>query len=116
METTTSKKILRIYLSNTDKIKHEAAYEYIAYAARKYGMAGVTVFKGILGYGASCKISSEKFWSITEKYPVRMEIIDTEEKIKEFIETIKPDIDEMPKGCLITVIDTEVILLKKGGK
>lgn len=116
MGTIKAEKILRIYLSNTDKIKHQTAYEYLAFAAKKSKMAGVTVFKGIMGYGASCKVSSEKFWTISEKFPVRIEIVDTEEKIKTFVTTIEPIINSMPKGCLVTIQDTEILLYHKGNK
>lgn len=116
METIRKEKILRIYLSNTDKIKHQTAYEYLAFAAKKSKMAGVTVFKGIMGYGASCKVSSEKFWTISEKYPVRMEIVDSEEKIKEFTKEIEPIINSMSKGCLVTIQDTEILIYHTGEK
>ncbi|MFA6831690.1 MAG: DUF190 domain-containing protein [Bacteroidaceae bacterium] len=114
MKTLKQAKILRIYLSNTDKIAHQAAYEYLAYLGKKEGLAGVTVLKGIMGYGASCKVSSERFWSVSEKYPVRMEFVDSKEKIMNFVDQIEPIIDSMPKGCLVTVQDTEILITKKG--
>ena len=55
-------KILRFYTSNTDKIKHTSAYEAIAFAAKRYGLAGATVYKGIMGYGTSSVLSFVKFW------------------------------------------------------
>lgn len=116
METLKQAKILRVYLSNTDKIAHQEAYEYLAYLAKKEGLGGVTVFKGIMGYGTSCKVSSEKFWSVSEKYPVRMEFVDSEEKIMKFVEKIEPIIDKMSKGCLVTIQDTEILITKKGDK
>ncbi len=114
MKTLKQAKILRIYLSNTDKIAHQEAYEYLAYLAKKEGLSGVTVLKGIMGYGASCKVSSERFWSVSEKYPVRMEFVDSEAKITEFVDKIEPIIDKMPKGCLVTIQDTEILITKKG--
>ncbi|MBC7125102.1 MAG: DUF190 domain-containing protein, partial [Bacteroidales bacterium] len=44
---------LRIYISSTDKLKHSLLFESIVYQAKRYKLAGTTVFKGIMGYGAS---------------------------------------------------------------
>lgn len=46
-------KLLKIYISNTDKFKHNLMYEVLVYAARRYGLAGATVLKGTMGYGAA---------------------------------------------------------------
>lgn len=115
MTTTRKAKILRFYVSNTDKVKHASVYESIAFAAKRYGLAGATVYKGIMGYGASSELHSDKFWELTEKIPVIIEIIDEEEKIQGFLEKILPWMKMLPKGCLISCQDTEIIFLKKGG-
>lgn len=107
-------KVLRIYLSNTDKIKHTSVYEAIAFKAKDYGLAGVTVYKGIMGYGASSELSSVKFWELTEKVPVIVEMIDEEHKLNCFMEKIRPWLELIPKGCLITFQDVDVVLNKKG--
>ena len=109
-------KILRIYVSNTDRIKHTSVYESIAFAAKRYGLAGATVYKGIMGYGASSELHSDKFWELTEKIPIIIEIIDDEEKINGFIEKILPLIQQLPKGCLVTCQNTEIVMIKKGNK
>ena len=82
--------LLKIYISNTDKFKHRPLYEIIVFAAKRYGITGVTVLKGIMGFGMSGKIYSGKFWEITEKIPLVIDIIDTPEKIDFFIEQISP--------------------------
>lgn len=114
MEAGSHAKILRIYVSSTDKIKHTSAYESIVYLARKEGLAGATVSKGFMGYGASHQVYSEKFWELSEKVPVVVEIVDETIKINKFIETIRPILEQMPKGCLVTCQETEIILCKKG--
>lgn len=116
MDSDSNYKILRIYLSNTDKIKHTSVYEALAFKAKEYGLAGVTVYKGIMGYGASSELSPVKFWELVEKVPVVIEIVDEDSKIKAFIEKIKPWLDLMPKGCLITCQDIEILYKKKGIK
>lgn len=109
-------KILRIYVSSTDVVKHTSVYETIAFEAKKYGLAGATVFKGIMGYGTSSNLHSDKFWEINYKVPVVVEIIDEEEKINHFLNIILPWLKLLPKGCLVTCQDTLVVLMKNGEK
>ena len=78
-------KRLRIYISSTDKYEHSPLYEVIVYSARKHGLRGATVLKGIMGYGASSEIYSNKLWEITEKIPLVVEIIDEPQKIDSFL-------------------------------
>ncbi|WP_321518844.1 DUF190 domain-containing protein [uncultured Bacteroides sp.] len=114
MEAKSEAKILRIFISNTDKFKHSILYETIVFAAKRYGLAGATVTKGIMGFGSSSIIRSVKFWEITEKLPVVVEIADESEKIDMFIEKILPWFDYLPSGCLITVENASIILHKQG--
>ena len=69
-----------------------------------------------MGYGASSDLHSDKFWELTEKIPVIIEIIDEASKINGFLEKILPWLKLLPKGCLITCQDTEIILTKQGNK
>ena len=91
-------KRLRIYISSTDKFEHSPLYEVIVYSARKHGLTGATVLKGIMGYGASSEIYSNKLWEISEKIPLVVEIIDDPEKIDSFFESIKPLFEKNRKG------------------
>jgi hypothetical protein len=109
-------KRLRIYISSTDKFEHSPLYEVIVYSARSYGLAGATVFKGIMGYGASSEIYSNKLWEISEKVPLVIEIIDESHKIVSFIEHINPYFEKAGKGHIITVDDTTVLVHKTGNK
>ena len=106
--------MLRIYLSNTDKFKHNPLYEMIVYAARRQGLAGATVLKGVMGFGSSSIVRSVKLWDITEKIPVVIEIIDEDEKIRAFLETILPWFEKLRSGCLIATEKVHVVLHKKG--
>lgn len=107
-------KILKFYLSNTDVIKHDSLYETIATSAKHYGLAGATVYKGIMGYGQSSRLRSNKFWELNEKVPVIVEIIDEEDKLQNFLTNILPWIEKLPKGCLVTMQDVDIVLQKKG--
>lgn len=112
----TNVKLLRIYASNTDKVKHTSLYETLAFAAKRYGMAGVTVYKGIMGYGASSELVSDRFWELTEKTPVIIELIDDAEKIENFLRIISPWLEQLPKGCLVVILNTEIVLHRHGAK
>src|SRR5512140_2734803 len=103
-------KRLRIYISSTDKFEHTPLYEVIVYSARSYGLTGATVLKGIMGYGASSEIYSNKLWEISEKVPLVIEIVDESHKIESFIEHIKPQIEKAGKGHIITLDDTTVLV------
>lgn len=76
--------ILKIYASTTDKINNQMLYEFIVLKAREEGISGVTVFRGIMGYGSSSKISSSQYWELTEKLPVVIELIDKTAQIERF--------------------------------
>jgi uncharacterized protein len=116
MKINSEAKLLRIYISSTDKFKHTPLYEVIVYAARRYGLAGATVLKGVMGYGASSVISSVKLWEITEKLPLVIEIVDEADKIEKFTETILPYFNKMRYGAMITLEKVSLVLHKKGIK
>ena len=107
--------ILKIHASTTDKIGSKLLYQHIVELARKKGITGATVYRGIMGYGSSSKISSSRFWELTEKLPVMIELIDTTEKLESFYTEIEEDLLNMPKGCLVA-IEPATILLQKQGK
>ncbi len=107
-------RVLKIYASSTDKIGQKLLYEHIVEIAKDKGISGVTVYRGIMGYGLSSSISSSKFWELTEKLPVVIELIDSAKNIKTFYRNIEQDLQEMPKGCLVTMEEVSVKLRKKG--
>jgi len=112
---TTNNSILRIHASSTDKIGHKLLYEYIVYLAKEDGISGVTVYRGIMGYGESSKhIDSSKFWELTEKLPIMIEIIDKTDKIESFYSKIETDLINMSKGCLVTIEPIKIKLQKSG--
>jgi len=86
------------------------------FKAKEYGLAGATVFKGILGFGASSVIYSYRFWEVSEKLPVVVEIIDHEDKILSFYELIRPVLETIRYGCLVTTEKTDILMYKSGKK
>jgi PII-like signaling protein len=116
MDTQNPISALRIFIGSTDQVNQQSLYEYLVFQAKKKGIAGATVTKGIMGFGASSVIHSYKFWEINEKVPLVVEMIDEEEKIREFYEGIKHVLEEMKYGCLVTIEKAEVLLYKSGNK
>lgn len=114
MTSNSEAKLLKIFISNTDKFKLKPLYEVIVFAAKRYGLAGATVLKGVMGYGGSSTIRSMKFWEITEKLPLVVEILDDGKKIDEFLKIILPWFERLRYGCMITVENTYIVLYKKG--
>ncbi len=109
-----SASILKIYASTTDKIGSKLLYEHIVNLAREKGISGVTVYRGVMGYGISSNITSSKFWELTEKLPVMIEIIDETEVIERFYYLLEPDLISMPKGCIVIEEPVTVKLHKPG--
>ncbi|HRW63041.1 MAG TPA: DUF190 domain-containing protein [Bacteroidales bacterium] len=108
--------ILRIYASSTDKVHGNLLYEDIVYRAKESGISGATVFRGVLGYGASSTIHTSRFWELTEKLPILIEIIDEKNKIETFYSQIEPVLKNMPKGCLVSIDPTQIRFYKSGIK
>src|SRR5437773_2287504 len=77
--------LLRVYLQSADRAPHTPSYERIVKAARKEGLAGATVLRGIMGLGSHGLIKAS-VWSLAEHVPVIVEIVDSGERITRFIE------------------------------
>ncbi len=116
MENNSTALLLRIFISSTDKGGYEVLSESIVFKAKEAGLAGATVLKGMLGFGASSVIHSYKFWEVTEKVPTIIEIIDEERKVLSFYESIRPTLESMRYGCLSTTEKVNVLLYKSGQK
>lgn len=116
MESNSEVSVLKIYVGSTDQINQQPLYEYLVFQAKKKGIAGATVVKGIMGFGASSVIHSYKFWEVSEKVPLLVEFVDTEEKILGFFEEIKPQLEIMKYGCLVTLTKSIALLYKSGSK
>jgi uncharacterized protein len=109
-------RIMRIYLSSTDKYKNDPLYEMLVFMAKKNKMAGATVIKGVMGFGASSAVTSTRFWSVTEKLPMIVEVVDEKEKIDTFFRIIKPYLEKVKKGIMVSVERADVLMYKSGIK
>lgn len=116
MENNTQAGILRIFISSTDKFRETPLSEFIVLLAKKEKLAGATVLKGTLGFGASSVIHSYKFWEVSDKVPMVIELVDEEDKLLSFYERIRPQLETMHYGCLVTFDKATVLLYKSGEK
>ncbi len=98
-------RLLRIFVGESDRYGGKPLYEALVLEARRRGLAGATVFKGFMGYGAHSRIHTAKVLQLSEDLPVMVEIVDTEEKIQAFL----PVLDEMVREGLVTLERVEVI-------
>lgn len=102
-------KLLRIFIGERDKSGHKTLYEALVLEAKKQGIAGATVLRGILSYGASSRIHTAKLLDLSFDLPIVVEIVDQNEKIERFLEKANKMIEEAGCGALITIEKAEVI-------
>ncbi|MBU1340243.1 MAG: DUF190 domain-containing protein [Proteobacteria bacterium] len=86
--------LLRIFIGETDKKDGAPLYEWIVKKAREQGLAGATVTRGVLGFGAHSRIHTTKILRLSEDMPMVIEIVDTLEKIDNFLPIIDHTITE----------------------
>lgn len=114
MENDPNAKLLRIFIGESDKVGHKSLYETIVVEAKKQGLSGATVTRGIMGFGANSKIHSTKLLELSSDLPLVIEIVDTEEKIRSFTQIVEHLFEESKSGGLITIEKAEIIRYKAG--
>lgn len=102
-------KLLRIFVGESDLINHIPVYEKIVLEAREAGLAGATVTKGVMGFGASSRIHTSKVLRLSEDLPLVIEIVDEQKKIEEFIPALNKLFEEANSGGMITIEKTSII-------
>jgi hypothetical protein len=102
-------KLLRIFVGESDKTGGISVYEKIVLEARKSGMAGATVFKGIMGFGGNSRIHTTKILRLSEDLPLIIEIVDEVNKIEAFLPTLDRIFEEANSGGLITIEKAQII-------
>jgi PII-like signaling protein len=107
---------LRIYCGESDKYEGQPLYEAIVFAARHAGLAGATSYRGIMSYGPSHSIHTIKVFALSSDLPIIIDIIDTEEKINEFLPTAEAMMNQSGKGGMITSSDVTVHRYEPGQK
>ena len=109
MQLTGQAMLLRIFVGEADRIDHKPVYEIIVKKARDNKIAGATVLRGIMSFGASTIIHTAQLIDISQDLPVVIEIVDAEEKINEFIPVINDIFERSKRGGLITTEKVNVI-------
>ncbi|MFA6243038.1 MAG: DUF190 domain-containing protein [Candidatus Hydrogenedentales bacterium] len=97
--------LLRILIGESDRWQHRPLYEAIVLKARELHLAGATVLRGPMGFGATSRLHTTKVLRLSEDLPIVIEIVDSKERINSFL----PLIEEMVKEGLVTMEDVKVI-------
>ena len=98
-------KLLRVFIGESDRWHHQPLYEAIVLKARELGLAGATVLRGPMGFGASSHMHTAKILRLSMDLPIVIEIVDTAEKIN----LLLPYIEEMVQEGLVTLEDVRVL-------
>ncbi len=97
--------LLRIFIGEDDRHEGKPLYKFITEFCRERGIAGVTVFRGILGYGKSSVLHEQSLLKLPSDLPIVVEVVDCEEKIRGILEDLK----DVVKSGLITLERVKVI-------
>ena len=114
MEAQSDAKLLRIFIGESDKIRHLPLYEVIVREAKAAGLAGATAWKGLTGYGPSTRIRTAKILDLSADMPLVIEITDEEPKIAAFLPVLDRLFEESNCGGLITLEKVQVIRYSHG--
>ncbi len=97
--------LVRIFVGESDRLGSQALYEAIVMKAREIGMAGATVIRGAMGFGASSRVHTLKLLRLSEDLPIIVEIVDKRERI----DVLLPFLNEHVKEGLVTMEEVEVL-------
>lgn len=100
--------LMRIHLGERDKHKGKPLYQAIVEMLRQRHYAGATVFRGIMGFGATAKMRTDRIEVLSLDLPIVVECVETEERIQEIL----PELDAMIGGGLITLERARVIVYR----
>ena len=104
-------KRLRIYVGESDKYHGAPLYEAIVLKARELHLAGATVMRGPMGFGANSRIHTAKILRLSEDLPMVVEIVDIAEKVAGLL----PHLEEMVTGGLVTIEDVGILVYSPAG-
>jgi uncharacterized protein len=97
--------LLKIFIGESDKVGHKPLYEVIVIKAREAGLAGATVFRGVMGFGKNSVLHTAKILRLSEDLPMVIEIVDSLERIEKFL----PELDPLIAGGLVTLEQVKVL-------
>jgi len=101
--------LLRVFVGESDKLGHLPLYEAIVKQARDDNLAGATVLKGVMGFGASARIRTHKILDLSADLPLVIEIVDEEDKMRSFQKKLSLLFERAGCGGLVTLENIRVI-------
>jgi uncharacterized protein len=105
--------LLRIFIGESDKVHGKPLYEWLVHQAHEQGLAGATVLRGMMGYGANSRtIQTFKIERLSEDLPIVVEVVDTGEKLEAFLASI----DDKIHGGLVTLEKVQVRIYRSQAK
>lgn len=102
--------LLRIFIGESDKYQGKPLYEWLVLKARESGLAGATVIRGMMGFGAHSRVHTFKIERLSEDLPVIVEIVDTREKLDAFLALI----DNVILEGLVTLEKANIRIYRSG--
>ncbi len=99
------KTLMRVFIGEADRCNGKPLYQALVELFRERGLAGATVLKGVMGFGASSLIHTDSILSLSADLPVVIELVDTRENI----DKVLPELDDMLHGGMITLEKAHVI-------
>jgi uncharacterized protein len=102
--------LARIYIGESDTYEGRPLYDAIVRHLRQRGVRGVSVFKGIEGFGRSSRVHTTRILALSEDLPILLEIVDQEERLRPVLDELEP----MIGGGLVTLERVEVIVYRSG--
>jgi PII-like signaling protein len=105
--------LLRIFIGEADKYEGKPLYEWLVLQARQQGLAGATVLRGVLGYGANSReIQTFKITRLSEDLPIVVEIVDSREKLDKYLTSIEGSI----QAGMVTLEKATIRVYRSNGK
>jgi len=101
--------LLRIFAGDSDRHEGRPLHEAIVHKARELGLAGATVLKGSMGFGAHSVLHTAKVLELSADLPVVIEIVDTEDKVRRLL----PEVDAMVREGLITMEAVRIVACRR---
>ena len=98
-------KMMRIFIGESDQWQGKPLHEALVRAMRAHDLAGATVYRGILGYGAHRRVHKENPLHLSHDGSIMLSVVDTEEKLKSFV----PIVDQMVQEGLVVLSDVDII-------
>ena len=114
MEELSDAKLLRVFLGESDKVRHAPLYEAIVLEAKKAGLAGATAWRGLMGFGPTSRSRTAKILDLSVDLPIVVEITDDESKIAAFLPVLDRLLAEANSGGLLTLEKVQILRYRHG--